>query len=207
MSFADDTTITSTHTSTTAVKKYIQPYLRKVFACTKHYNFTLNQTKQLSLCSFHTLRPKINNTALPMVTHPKVLGFTLYPNHTAHIFITSQHTNTNHNRMGKQKEIPMAIYKAVMRPALEYASSIWFPLSFSTSNNKLQVMQNTSLRTATGCTQYINIQQLFQIILIQSHYAPFVTLMHTTHIISSTAPTYPPNSHFHPWICGQTPLE
>ena len=37
---------------------------------------------------------------------------------------------------------------------------------------------------------------------IHHHYAPSVTLTHTTHIISSTAPTYAPHSH--PWICGQT---
>ena len=36
----------------------------------------------------------------------------------------------------------MATYKAVMRPALEYASFIWSPLLSSTSTNKLQVMHN-----------------------------------------------------------------
>ena len=36
---------------------------------------------------------------------------------------------------------------------------------------------------------------------IHHHYAPSVRLTHTTHIISSTAPTYAP--HCHPWICGQ----
>ena len=54
----------------------------------------------------------------------------------------------------------MANYKAVMRPALEYASSIWLPLAPSTTINKLHVMQNTPLRTATGCTQDSNIQHL-----------------------------------------------
>ena len=40
---------------------------------------------------------------------------------------------------------------------------------------------------------------------IHHHCAPSVTYTHTTHIISSTAPTYAP--HCHPWICGQTLLE
>ena len=40
---------------------------------------------------------------------------------------------------------------------------------------------------------------------IHHHYAPSVTSPHTTHIISSTAPTYAP--HCRPWICGQTPPE
>ena len=55
---------------------------------------------------------------------------------------------------GKQKETLMATYKAVMRPALEYASSVWSPIASSTSINKLQVMQNAALRTATGCTRH-----------------------------------------------------
>ena len=46
MAYADDITITSTHTSTSAAKKYIQPYLHKVFAW----------TKPLPLCSHQTLR-------------------------------------------------------------------------------------------------------------------------------------------------------
>ena len=54
----------------------------------------------------------------------------------------------------------MVTYMAVMRPALGYASSRWSPLASSTSINKLQVMQNTALRTATGCTQDTNIQHL-----------------------------------------------
>ena len=40
---------------------------------------------------------------------------------------------------------------------------------------------------------------------IHHHYSHSVTPTHTTHTISSTAPTYAP--HCHPWICGQTPLE
>ena len=45
MAYADDITITSTHTSTSAAKKYIQPYLHKVFAWTKQNNLLLNPDK------------------------------------------------------------------------------------------------------------------------------------------------------------------
>ena len=54
----------------------------------------------------------------------------------------------------------MATYKVVMRPSLEYVSSIYSPLVSSTSINKLQVMQNAELGTVTGCTQDTNIQNL-----------------------------------------------
>ena len=42
MAYAYDITITYTHTSTSAAKKYIEPYLYKVFASTKQNNLTLN---------------------------------------------------------------------------------------------------------------------------------------------------------------------
>ena len=56
MAYADDITITSTHTSTSAAKKYIQPYLHKVFAWTKQNNLTLNPDKTALLCSLQTLQ-------------------------------------------------------------------------------------------------------------------------------------------------------
>ena len=45
LSYADDITFTSTHTSTSAANKYMQPYIHKVFAWRKHKNLTLNQDK------------------------------------------------------------------------------------------------------------------------------------------------------------------
>ena len=51
MAYADDITITSTHKSTSAAKKYIQPYLHKVFACTKN---TLTQNPDKTTCTLFT---------------------------------------------------------------------------------------------------------------------------------------------------------
>ena len=83
---------------------------------------------------------KIQNNALPMATHPNVLGLTLDPKltYSTHIHNISVQT---HNPLqiirtlaatwwGKQKETLMATYKAVMRPALKYASSMWWKLKF-----------------------------------------------------------------------------
>ena len=98
-----------------------------------------------------------------MATHPKVLGLTLDPKltYSTHIHNISVQAHKplqiikalTATGWGKQKETLMATYKAVMRPALEYASSVCSPIASSTSINKLQVMQNAALRTATGCTQ------------------------------------------------------
>ena len=172
MAYADDITITSTHSSTSAAKKYIQPYLHKVFAWTKQNNVMLNPDKTNLFMPDpaeyrNNLDLVINNNALHMATHTKVLGLTLDPKltYSTHIHNISLHAHKplliikalTATGWGKQKETLMATYKAVMRLALEYASSIWSPLASSTSINKLHVMQNAALRTATGCGQDINI--------------------------------------------------
>ena len=55
ISYADDITITSTHTSTSAAKKYIHPYLHTVFSWTKQNNITLSPDK--TTCTLFTPDP------------------------------------------------------------------------------------------------------------------------------------------------------
>ena len=55
MAYADNITITSTHTSTSAANKYIQPHLQKVFAWTKQINLILNPDK--TTCTLFTPDP------------------------------------------------------------------------------------------------------------------------------------------------------
>ena len=143
------------------------------FAWTKQNNRTLNPDKRT--CTLFTPDPaeyknnldlRINNTALRMAKHPKVLGLTLDPKltYSTHIYNISVQVHKPLQMIkslkatgwGKQKETLMATNKAVTRPTLEFASSIWSPLVSSTSINKPQVMHNAALRTATGCTQHLH---------------------------------------------------
>ena len=138
---------------------YNHTYIKFFLAWTKQINLTLNPDK--STCILFTPDPaeykrnldlKINNTALHMAMHPKVLGLTLDPKLTCstHIHNISVQAHKPLQMIktltatgwGEQKETLMATYKAVMRPALEYAFYMWSPLASSTSINKLQVMQN-----------------------------------------------------------------
>ena len=138
-----------------------------------------------------------------MATHPKVLGLTLDPKltYSAHIHNISVQAHKplqiikalTATGWGKQKETLMATYKAVMRPALEYASSVWSPIASSTSINKLQVMQNAVLRTATGCTQDTNIQHLHDetlTLLIHEHLQ-----LHASQTENTTSITSPTQTH------------
>ena len=116
MAYADDITITSTHISTSEAKKYIQPYLHKVFAKTKQNNLTLNTEK---LHSVHSTPCRIKEPSGPQnkqhctTTHgyaPKGSGPYLKPKthiqpaHSQHIYTSTQFTtndkNTHSNRMG-----------------------------------------------------------------------------------------------------------
>ena len=111
MAYADDITITSTPTSTSAAKKYIQPYLHKSVAWTKQNNLLLNPDKTTS--TLFTPDPAeytsyldltINNKALPMATHPKVPGLTLDPKLTY---------STHIHNIPVQANTPLQIIKAL----------------------------------------------------------------------------------------------
>ena len=74
MGYADDITITSTHTSTSAAKKYIQPYLHKVYAWTKQNNLILNPDK--ITCTLFTPDPAEYASNLDLKMHNKALQLT-----------------------------------------------------------------------------------------------------------------------------------
>ena len=129
MAYADGITISSTHKHACS---------QEIHTTIHTYSFCLDKTKQSHTKSRQTtwtlytpdpaeykckLDLKINNTALPMVTHPKVLGLTLDPKliYSIHIHNISVHAH-NHLQIikpliatgwGKQKETLMATYKAV----------------------------------------------------------------------------------------------
>ena len=111
------------------IKKIDTTIPTKSFTRTKHNNITLNQDK--TTCTLFTPAPtentnkldlKINNTALPMATHPKVLGLTLDPKltYSTHIHNITVHAHKplqiiktfTATGYGNQKETLMATYKA-----------------------------------------------------------------------------------------------
>ena len=88
---------------------------------------------------------------------------------------------------GKQKETPIATYKAVMRPALKYASSIFSPLASSTSIKKLHVMQIVALRTAQDAHKTHSCMTKHSFFLYTSTYS---STRHKTH-----HPSHPLHKH------------
>ena len=177
--YADDMNTLSSHNKYKIAEQMIQPYLNEIFEWTKENDLQLNATKSTSTLftndqsEFNNdLSLTINNDVIPTIKHPKILGLTFDPklNFGEHITKTKEKANKTINIMksltstkwGKQKETLLTTYKTITQPIIEYASTIWAPLVSDTNLNKLQIIQNSSLRIATGCTRDTNCQHLHE---------------------------------------------
>ena len=176
-SYADDITTLSLHNDIQIAQDQLQPYLEKIHKWTIDNNLKLNADKSSStLFTLHpneynkTLNLHINNTLIPTVQHPKILGLTFDPKLTynQHIDNTKEKATKTTKLLktltsttwGKQKETIVTTYKTITRPVIEHASTIWSSTASKTNINKLQTIQNIALRTATGCTADTNTQHL-----------------------------------------------
>ena len=189
MTYADDSTLYSSDKDYKTAETRLQPYLDRITDWTKTNDLHLNASKTTTTLftpdpAEHkaTLNLKIDDTILPTVPNPTILGLTFDPKLTFNkhtqatkdkadktLKILNALTSTN---WGKQKETLTNTYKTVTRPILEYASTVWAPMTKPTHINRLQTTQNAALRTATGCTLDTNINHLHdetQILPLDTH--------------------------------------
>ena len=178
-SYADDLNPLTSHENFHTAVSTLQPYLDEIYTWTKSNDLQLNPDK--STCTLFTPDPAeqhidlqltINNQPIPTVKNPKILGVTFDPKlnfnehtkniHTAAIKSTNIIKSLTGTNWGKQKETIVATYTAITRPILEYASTVWSSIISDTNTNKLQTIQNTALRIATGCTRDTNINHIHQ---------------------------------------------
>ena len=126
-------------------------------------------TSQTQQGRLHPLIP-LNGTLLPLDRNPKILGVTFDPHFCFHkhveaiekkakqrLSILKALTGTN---WGQQKETIVATYKALIDSLFSYASPIWFPNASVSAVEKLQTIQNSALRIATGCLMMSSIDHL-----------------------------------------------
>ena len=150
--------MTSNHNYKIA-EQTIQPYLESIHAWTTANNLQLNASK--STATLFTPDPaeysaeltlQINNTQVPTVKNPKILGLTFDPklNFSKHIQNTKEKAQNSLRIVkalsgtfwGKQKECLTTTYKVITRPIIEYASTVWSPIVSATNTNHLQVIQD-----------------------------------------------------------------
>lgn len=216
ITYADDITILSTHTNTDTAQTQVTQYLQQIHDWTQQNQLTLNTSKTTTTlftpdpAQYNTtLSLHINNNILPTVKNPKILGLTLDPKltYSAHIQNTLKRATQTINMIkalttthwGKTKETLTTTYKAITRPIIEYANTIWSPITSTTNMQKLQTVQNKALRTITGCTLDTNTSHLHtetQILPITTHLQLHASQLrqqaqhpqHTLHAFTRKAP-------------------
>jgi hypothetical protein len=215
ITYADDITIFSSHHNYKIAEQRIQPFLQQIHDWTIRNNLQLNASKSTATLFTpdpaeyrKTLNLTIDNTTVPTITHPKILGITFDPklNFNTHIHntldkatktikILKSLTSTN---WGKHKEVLLTTYKTITQPIIEYASTIWSPSLSQTLTNKLQTIQNTALRIATGCTADTNQSHLHtetKMLPIDQHLR-----LHASQLrLKAQAPTHPLHTHTQPY--------
>ena len=146
ITYADDITILSSHTNPEIAQEQIQPYLEQVHHWTSQNSLKLNPTKTTTTLFTpdpaeynNTLTLEIDNTILPTIKEPKILGLTLDPKLTfnKHIQGAIEKSKKTLNiiktltttHWGKSKETLTNTYKTITRPIIEYGSTIWSPIA------------------------------------------------------------------------------
>ena len=166
--FADDTTIYASGVDITVLERQITDDLDAVFRWAQSIDFDIAPSKS-SVTLFspstheHKYHPQvfINGVLLPLEKNPKLLGVVLDPLFTfsPHVRHVAKKANERlrvikalaGSSWGQDKETMLITYKSLIRSNLDYAAPIWSPNVKPTPLDRLQCIQNASLRVVTGC--------------------------------------------------------
>ena len=188
-SYADDVTITSTHSKPNVCTEQAQQYLETLSHWLTQNRLKVAPAKSTSTLitnysKEHQYRPTLtlNNSPIPHTHEAKILGVTYNTSMSfaPHINNITTKTSTRLNALralsgtqfGKDKETLTLVYKQYIRTVLSYAGPAWAPTLSNTQLHKLQTTQNKALRIITGCTQSTPIDHLHnetKILPIQTH--------------------------------------
>ena len=210
-SYADDFTDASSHTDFTQAASALTEHASRVSEWAENLGLSLSAPKS-SVTLFTSDRQQshthptvsLNNTALPLVRHPCLLGVTLDPHltFTPHISNIVSRAAPRINILkalagtnwGQQCETIAITYKSIVRSLFLYAAPIWFPNTSTSNINRLQIIQNSALRIATGCLKMSPIQHLHsetKVLPVQEH----LSLICTQFLARALQPTHPSHPH------------
>ena len=120
----------------------------------------------------HDTHPQVTvaGELLPLEKTPRILGLKLDPafrfGHYAVDLRTRAAPRLNvlkaltGTRWGQHKETIEITYKSIIRSLFTYVAPVWLPHISSTNLHKLQVVQNSALRIATGCVRSTSVGHL-----------------------------------------------
>ena len=175
--YADDITVWASGVKIPDLETGINRYLDQITSYLKENSLLLSAPKStvtLFTPDTHqaTKHPqiKIENTLLPLVRSPKILGVHLDTFHAfhKHAGYVADRVNQRNNVLkalagtswGQQKETLLSTYKAIGRSIINYAAPVWSPNASNTSFGHIQVAQNNALRIITGAHMMSSIDHL-----------------------------------------------
>jgi retron-type reverse transcriptase len=207
ISYADDITIFSSGTNIPQITEQLNTYLatlsqflndRQLIISPQKSSVTLFTPDNAQL-NCHP-QVTINGNLLPLEKTPKILGVTFDPKLTfgIHTINTTTKIHKRNNVLkalsgsswGQSKETITSTYKTIGRSIANYAAPVWCPNLSNTNFKKIQVAQNSALRTATGCLKMTPIDHLHQetqILPILNH----SNLLCTQYLAKCTDPIHP----------------
>jgi hypothetical protein len=137
---------------------------------------------------------------LPLCRTPKILGVTFDPHFTfsPHIAAICQRARPRLNILkslagtswGQQKETLLVTFKALIKSLITYAAPVWFPNASPSAISKLQTIQNSALRIATGSLQMASASHLHseaEVLPVAEH----LSLLCSQYLASALRPHHP----------------
>ena len=206
-SYADDFTDSSSHPHPSTAAEALSAHATRVGAWASDRGLAISTTKStvtLFTPDFREshLHPSVflNNSTLPLVRNPRILGVTFDPHFTftPHIKSIVSRAAPRLNilkalagtKWGQQKETIIITFKSLIRSIFTYAAPIWFPNSSPSAIKQLQTIQNSALRIATGCVMMSSIDHLHaetSVLPVHNH----LSLLCSQHLAKSLHPTHP----------------
>ena len=211
-SYADDFTDAASHTDYTQAASALNEHASRVSGWAENLGLSLSAPKS-SVTLFTSDKQQsythptvtLNNTTLPLERHPRLLGVTLDPHLTfaSHISNIISRATPRLNILkalagtnwGQQCETIAITYKSIVRSLFLYAAPIWYPNTSPSNINRLQTIQNSALRIATGCLKMSPIQHLHsetKTLPVKDH----LSLISTQFLARALQPTHPS----HPYV-------
>ena len=176
-SYADDFTAVASAVQVPATAATLSAHASEVAQWARQKGLTISIPKSSS--TLFTPDPHQSRTDphitwegsdLALCRTPKILGVTLDPHFTftPHINEICERARSRLNVLkslagstwGQQKETLLITYKALIKSLLSYAAPVWFPNSSPSSIGKLQTIQNSALRIATGSHKMASVSHL-----------------------------------------------
>lgn len=206
-SYADDLTIVESSQSIRVIEERLRNSITPIQDWADRNKLLIEPTKSsITLFTpwtqqFHD-HPSvdINNNQAPLEHAPKILGVNLDT-----MFTFSPHVNRIYDKAtsrlqvlkalsgtswGHQKETLLATYGAIIKPIITYCAPIWSPNASPSAISRLQTIQNSALRIATGSTKMSSFQHLHSETLT----LPIVDqleLLNTQFLASALRPDHP----------------